>query len=31
MWLLARNNTDNKIFSENEEMIVTVNAIYAIA
>ena len=31
MWFLAHNNTDNKIFSENEEMIITVNAIYAIA
>ena len=31
MWFLAHNNTDNKIFFENEEMIVTVNAIYAIA
>ena len=30
MWFLAHNNTD-KIFFENEEMIFTVNAIYAIA
>ena len=31
MWFLAHNNTDNKICFENEEMIVTVKAIYAIA
>ena len=31
MWFLAHNNTENKIFFESEEMIVTVNAIYAIA